>query len=132
MKEEKTEKLVKKAPVKKESDPYLDELESLEDFAEDAPKAPIAPKPAAPVTVNQPLAKEGLDFASDISVSLEAVVGRKGLSVKDLLSLRIGQVVEMDRGVHDTVDLVVGGKLIGKGELVDVEGKIGVKVTQIL
>jgi flagellar motor switch protein FliM len=60
-----------------------------------------------------------------------AVLGRKGVTVKDLLGLRMGQVVELDKMPGEAIDLVASGKIIGKGELVEVDGKLGVRVLKL-
>lgn len=130
------------------SDPYLSELDaSLEDLRED-PK-PLGPSGdldlASSETViikdpslkkspamSKPLAGDLLNLAPDVEVGLVAVIGRKRLSVKDLLLMRTGQVLDLDRGLHEAIDLSVNGKVIARGELVDLEGRVGIKILQVL
>jgi flagellar motor switch protein FliN len=75
--------------------------------------------------------KEVLDLAPDISVPFVVVMGRKSMTVKDLLSLRMGQIMEMDRAPLEPMELVAAGKVIGKGELVEVDGRLGVRILKL-
>ncbi|RUM32661.1 MAG: flagellar motor switch protein FliN [Aquifex sp.] len=69
---------------------------------------------------------------SDIPVDIEVVVGRAQKTLGELLGMGIGSVIELDREVKDFVDIKVNGKLIAKGELVVVDGKIGVKIKEVV
>jgi flagellar motor switch/type III secretory pathway protein FliN len=76
--------------------------------------------------------KELLDLSPDLTVPLVVVMGRKSYTVKDLLALRIGQVMDLERAPTEPVDLVAAGKVVGKGELVEVDGKLGIRVLKLL
>jgi len=80
--------------------------------------------------------KEGkplnLDFLMDISLDLSIELGRAILSVKDILSLRDGSVVELNKLAGDPVDVFVNNKLIARGEVVVIDDNFGVRVTEIL
>lgn len=76
--------------------------------------------------------KEILELSADMPVQVVVVMGRKGVTVKDLLDLQGGQVVEMDCAPTDPVEIVAAGKVIAKGELVEVDGKLGVRILQLL
>ncbi|HSA58512.1 MAG TPA: FliM/FliN family flagellar motor switch protein [bacterium] len=80
----------------------------------------------------EPPVKELLDLAPDMTVPLVIVMGRKSFTVKDLLALRIGQVMDLERSPAEPVDLVAAGKVVGKGELVEVDGKLGIRVLKLL
>jgi flagellar motor switch protein FliN len=80
----------------------------------------------------EPPVKELLDLAPDMTVPLVVVMGRKSYTVKDLLALRIGQVMDLERAPTEPVDLVAAGKVVGKGELVEVDGKLGIRVLKLL
>ena len=69
---------------------------------------------------------------SDIPVDIEVVVGKAQKTLRELLGMGIGSVIELDREVKDFVDIKVNGKLIAKGELVVVDGKIGVKIKEVV
>jgi len=67
-----------------------------------------------------------------IPVTVEIVIGRRVMSVDDLLGLRRGEVVDLDKMVGEPADVVVNGKILGRGELVIFEGeKLGVTLTEI-
>ena len=68
-----------------------------------------------------------------LEVELEAVVrfGSRSLELRDLLELGPGDVVEMDRQVSDPVDLIVGDRIVARGEVVLVDGNFGLRVTEV-
>ena len=78
------------------------------------------------------LGSELAQMVSDIPVHVVAVLGKKIVNMKELSQMHSGSVVELDRPVAETVDLVANGKLVAKGELVDIDGKLGVKVTKLV
>jgi type III secretion system YscQ/HrcQ family protein len=125
----------------KKEDPYLAELDEIDNFEEEAPPEKVkeeAPEETEEEMVlgdEEPVSQSSedlLNLAPDIPVQVVVVMGRKSVTVKDLLAMRMGQVVDMDRAPTEPVDLVVGGKLIAKGELVEVDGKLGVRVLKII
>lgn len=73
-----------------------------------------------------------LDGLGDVPVRLSAVLGKKRMSVADLMALEPGAVIELDRKVGDPIDLYVNDRLIARGELVLVEGSLGVTMTEIV
>jgi len=64
-------------------------------------------------------------------VELEVRIGRADLTLRELGRLGAGQIVELDRSVGDPADLVVEGETIGTGELVEIEGRLGIRIDQI-
>lgn len=74
----------------------------------------------------------GREAAYDISVELNAVLGHAKVQVKQLLKLGRGAVVELDRKINEPIDLFVNEKLVGKGEVVVVDDRLGVTVTEML
>jgi flagellar motor switch protein FliN len=86
----------------------------------------------AAIPEGEPPVKELLDLAPDLAVPLVIVMGRKSYTVKDLLALRIGQVMDLERAPNEPVDLVAAGRVVGKGELVEVDGKLGIRVLKLL
>lgn len=86
---------------------------------------PIEPEGPPPV-------KELLDLSPDLTVPLVVVMGRKSFTVRDLLALRIGQVMDLERAPLEPVELVAAGKVVGKGELVEVDGKLGIRILKLL
>jgi len=67
----------------------------------------------------------------DLPVELTVELGRVKLSARDVLELRPGAVLELDRPLGGPVELYAGGRLVARGELVDVEGQLGVRVTEL-
>jgi flagellar motor switch protein FliM len=70
-------------------------------------------------------------LASDTPVQVVAVMGKKTITVGDLISLKKGEVLELNRFPNEAIDLVANGKLIAKGELVEIDGKLGVRIIKI-
>ena len=69
-----------------------------------------------------------IDFILDIPVQLTVELGRTKIAIKNLLQLAQGSVVELDRCSGEPVRLALNGKLLGSGELVRIEGRLGVRV----
>ena len=76
-------------------------------------------------------AKE-LDAVYDVPVQVSAVLGRTSMQVSQLLKLGRGAVVELDRKVGEAVDIYVNNRLVARGEVVVVEDRLGVTMTEIL
>lgn len=99
---------------------------------------PAEPSEEADAEIEEALGKgakpirEILNLSPDMAVPLVVVMGRKSFTVKDLLELRIGQVMDLERAPTEPVDLVAGGKVIAKGELVEVDGRLGIRVLKLL
>lgn len=73
-----------------------------------------------------------LDAVSDIPVNISVVLGKTSMQVQQLLKLGRGAVVELDRKVGEPVDILVNNRLVARGEVVVVEDKIGVTMTEII
>jgi flagellar motor switch protein FliN/FliY len=76
--------------------------------------------------------QEKLKKFLDLPLLIEVVVGSTTLTLGEILNLSPGSVVELDNLVEEPVDIKVNGKLVAKGELVVVEDKFGVKITDIV
>jgi len=68
----------------------------------------------------------------DIPVQLSAVLGRSTMQVSQLLKLGRGAVVELDRKVGEAIDIYVNNRLVARGEVVVVEDKLGITMTEIV
>ena len=68
----------------------------------------------------------------DIPVQVSAVLGHSTMQVSQLLKLGRGAVVELDRKVGEAVDIYVNNRLVARGEVVVVEDKLGVTMTEIV
>ena len=73
-----------------------------------------------------------LDAVYDVPVQLSAVLGRANMQVSQLLKLGRGAVVELDRKVGEAIDIYVNNRLIARGEVVVVEERLGVTMTEII
>jgi len=76
-------------------------------------------------------AKE-LEAVYDIPVQVSAVLGRATMQVSQLLKLGRGAVVELDRKVGEAIDIYVNNRLVARGEVVVVEDRLGVTMTEIV
>jgi flagellar motor switch protein FliN/FliY len=76
-------------------------------------------------------AKE-LEAVYDIPVQVSAVLGRSTMQVSQLLKLGRGAVVELDRKVGEAIDIYVNDRLVARGEVVVVEDRLGVTMTEII
>lgn len=65
----------------------------------------------------------------DMAVTVE--LGRTRMSMKELLSLRPGKIIELDRSARSPVDILVNSTLLARGEVVVVDEELGVRVTEI-
>ena len=73
-----------------------------------------------------------LDVILDIPVTLSMEIGRTSVSIKDLLQLAKGSVVELDRMAGEPLDVLVNGTLVARGEVVVVNDKFGVRLNQVI
>ena len=94
------------------------ELAELEEFDEDRE---ITPKE-----------KRKLDTILDIPVTISMEVGRSNISIRNLLQLNQGSVVELDRVAGEPLDVLVNGTLIAHGEVVVVNDKFGIRLTDVI
>ncbi len=68
----------------------------------------------------------------DVPVQVSAVLGRSKMDVGELLKLGPGTVLELDRRVGEAIDIYVNNRLVARGEVVLVEDKLGVTMTEII
>jgi flagellar motor switch protein FliN/FliY len=73
-----------------------------------------------------------LEAVFDVPVKVSAVLGRSRMEVGDLLKLGPGAVLELDRKVGEAIDIYVNDRLVARGEVVLVEEKLGVTMTEII
>ena len=78
--------------------------------------------------------KTGADLAPvfDVPVNISAVLGKAHMSVAQLLKLNQGSVLELDRKVGEAIDIFVNNRLVARGEVVVVEDRLGVTMTEII
>ena len=73
-----------------------------------------------------------LEAVFDVPVKVSAVLGRARMEVSDLLKLGPGTVLELDRKVGEAIDIYVNNRLVARGEVVLVEEKLGVTMTEVI
>ena len=73
-----------------------------------------------------------LEAVFDVPVQVSAVLGRAKMDVGDLLKLGPGTVLELDRKVGEAIDIYVNNRLVARGEVVLVEDKLGVTMTEVI
>lgn len=73
-----------------------------------------------------------LEAVFDVPVQVSAVLGRSRMDVAELLKLGPGTVLELDRRVGEAIDIYVNNRLVARGEVVLVEDKLGVTMTEII
>ncbi len=104
------------------------QLPNLEDRAAptDVPAAPAEPEgPTARVAAE-------LEAVFDVPVQVSAVLGRARMEINDLLRLGPGTILELDRKVGEAIDIYVNNRLVARGEVVLVDEKLGVTMTEII
>jgi len=73
----------------------------------------------------------GMEGLLGVPVKVSVEVGRAKMTLAELVKLAPGSVVELDRDAHQPVDILVGGKLVARGEVVTIGEKYGVRVTNV-
>jgi flagellar motor switch protein FliN/FliY len=73
-----------------------------------------------------------LEAVFDVPVNVSAILGRAKMDVGKLLKLGVGSVLELDRKVGEAIDIYVNNRLVARGEVVLVDDKLGVTMTEIL
>ncbi|WP_163935812.1 flagellar motor switch protein FliN [Paraferrimonas sp. SM1919] len=76
--------------------------------------------------------QQRLDSILDIPVTISMEVGRSNISIRNLLQLNQGSVVELDRVAGEPLDVMVNGTLIAHGEVVVVNDKFGIRLTDVI
>ena len=79
-----------------------------------------------------PRSARELEAVYDIPVQVSAVLGKATMEVNQLLKLGRGAVVELDRKVGEAIDIYVNNRLVARGEVVVVEDRLGVTMTEII
>ena len=101
--------------------PSVPEMPEMEDTS-------AMPEPGGRPPTN---AKE-LEAVYDIPVQVSAILGKANMQVSQLLKLGRGAVIELDRKVGEAIDIYVNNRLVARGEVVVVENRLGVTMTEII
>jgi flagellar motor switch protein FliN/FliY len=110
---------------------------SIDSMLADArPAAPLAPIEAfdTPPRADGPTSMEGpnLEVILDIPVTISMEVGNTSINIRNLLQLNQGSVIELDRLAGEPLDVLVNGTLIAHGEVVVVNEKFGIRLTDVI
>lgn len=73
-----------------------------------------------------------VDYLHDVPVSMSAVVGAVKKSVRDILLLKSGSILEFDKVVGEPMDVIVGDRLMCRGEIVVVNERYGIRISEVL
>lgn len=73
-----------------------------------------------------------LDVILDVSITLSLEVGRTRLPIRNLLQLNQGSVIELERAAGDALDIYANGTLVAQGEVVVVNDRFGVRITDVV
>ena len=76
--------------------------------------------------------RQDLHLLSDVQMNVTVELGRAVMQVRDLLALREGSIVELDRAAGAAVDVLVNGTLVARGEVVVIDDELGVRVTELV
>ena len=112
-------------------DQDVPELSELDD---ETPQSEETNEPGAePETIEVPTTgtAQDLEAVYDIPVQVSAVLGKSTMEVNQLLKLGRGAVVELDRKVGEAIDIYVNNRLVARGEVVVLEDRLGVTMTEI-
>jgi len=103
--------------------PEAGDMPSFEEMAatEMGQQGPVSDKNAA-----------DLEAVFDVPVRISVVLGRTRMPVANLLKMDVGTVVELDRQVGEAIDIYVNDRLVARGEIVLVEDRLGVTMTEII
>jgi flagellar motor switch protein FliN len=85
-------------------------------------------------TTPEGIERSAADLAAvyDVPVHIQAVLGRANMEVASLLRLGRGSVIELDRKVGEAIDIYVNNRLVARGEVVVVDERLGVTMTEII
>ena len=103
------------------TDVNLPDLETPPAAHVDAPPEPDVKRTAA-----------DLEAVFDVTVNVSAVLGKSTMEVSQLLKLGRGTVVELDRKIGEAIDIYVNDRLVARGEVVLVEDRLGITMTEIV
>ncbi|MBF0093352.1 MAG: flagellar motor switch protein FliN [Alphaproteobacteria bacterium] len=108
-------------------------LEDLEIGGQPQAAEPETPRiDSRPPVPDRPRSGADLEAVYDIPVQVSAVLGKSTMQVNQLLKLGRGAVVELDRKVGEAIDIYVNNRLVARGEVVVVEERLGITMTEII
>lgn len=118
-------------------------LALLEARAGASTEEPQSPKPSVPQPASSSTREEtarphpaadhdDLSRVLDLELPIRVSFGKASVALRDVLKLSTGSIVELDRSIHDPVEIVVNDRVIGRGEVVVTDGNYGVRIQEII
>jgi flagellar motor switch protein FliN/FliY len=101
-------------------------------MTDDLPLPDLEAQPHGAGEDSGPKTANDLEAVFDVPVNVSAVLGRTKIDVGELMSMKPGTVLELDRRVGEAIDIYVNDRLVARGEVVLVEEKLGVTMTEII
>jgi flagellar motor switch protein FliN len=124
-----------------EPEPVVAAAEPVVQAQAPPPRAAASQHPPQPATIpddgpslssNTTFSDRNLDLLLDVELEVSIRFGRRQMLLKDVLDLSSGAMVELDRRVRDPIELLLGGRVIARGEAVIVDGNYGIRITEIM
>jgi flagellar motor switch protein FliN/FliY len=94
--------------------------------------AEVTHRPMKPMEIEREQSASSLDMLWGVHLTLTVELGRTSLTVRQVIELQKGSVVELDRIAGEAVDIFVNDRLIAKGDVVVVDDKFGVRITELI
>lgn len=108
------------------------DLSELDEMSDDQTSAGSHGNDSETEIPDIPNSAQDLEAVYDIPVRVSAVLGKSTMEVSQLLKLGRGAVVELDRKVGEPIDIYVNNRLVARGEVVVLEDRLGVTMTEII
>lgn len=115
-----------------DSDVDFEDLDDMDMAAAMEQQAEEEPQDGPTEESRQQISARELEAVYDIPVQVSAVLGKSSMQVSQLLKLGRGAVVELDRKVGEAIDIYVNNRLVARGEVVIVDERLGVTMTEII
>ena len=107
-------------------------LDELDEQIEPPVPETVETGPSLGEVADLPRSAKDLEAVYDIPVKVSAVLGKSTMQVNQLLRLGRGAIVELDRKVGEAIDIYVNNRLVARGEVVVVEDRLGITMTEII
>ena len=98
---------------------------------------PASPRPAAPLPLPPPGAPAGTEASRNLNLLLDMELevairfGKREMQLRDIVELNSGSIIEFEQQIDEPVELLLGGRMIGRGDVVVVDGNYGLRLTEI-
>jgi len=74
---------------------------------------------------------EGLQYFGDVPLAVIVRLGERRMKIRDILMLRVGSVIKLAKSAGENVDLFVNGRIVAFGEVMQLEGSTGIRITEL-